>query len=268
MWKEQFGLPSCVSKREEEEYFAWMKDVCGKSRPKVLLLGATPQIRDRLNDLGCETSLIDLNLDMVLAMNSLMRTKPAEKATVIANWLENPLQEGYFDVIIGDGVLPNVPFSERRKLLSEVNRLLKPKGIFLTRAFYMPKKSPYKSVEEILSHFEGKEPTGTNLTSLVWELQIFAYDPKNHLGTITGPKALVEKFRAKSRFSVKDAALKKILGVFWDFWCVHFIKKAWVYTYKDYEEKEYQEFFKIVKTFETDDHPYGKLTPMYWLERK
>jgi len=62
-----------------------------------------------------------------------------------------------FEVIIGDAVLPNIPYEERSHLLSEVKRLLKPNGIFLTRAFNVPDKKPYATMEEIFEHFSKRK---------------------------------------------------------------------------------------------------------------
>ncbi|MCX6802294.1 MAG: class I SAM-dependent methyltransferase [Candidatus Diapherotrites archaeon] len=268
-WSVCFTPPSRISPGEVEQYREWLKELNPARKPlKALVLGATPELRDALCEAGYKTTIIDINLEMILAMNSLLKSKNPGEIIVRANWLDNPLQSGYFDVVLGDAVLPNIPFTEREKLLSEASRLLKPGGVFLTRAFNVPRKNTFKNMDELLAHFSAKEPTYRTSLELVLELQILAYDQKDHLGSFLKAKQLLEKIHAEKGFDSGSEKLDKTLGMVWDFWCNKFVGKVFIYVYRDEEEKEYKKFFEIKESFESKDNEYSKITPMYVLKKK
>ncbi|MBU4246100.1 MAG: class I SAM-dependent methyltransferase [Nanoarchaeota archaeon] len=269
MWNVYFTSPSRISTDEVEKYREWLKQLNNECKPlKALVLGATPELRDALNEFGYETTIIDINLEMILAMNSLLKIKNPNEILVRANWLENPLQSGYFDAIVGDAILPNVPWNKRDALLSEVKRLLKPDGIFITRAFCVPREKPFKNTDELLKKFSKKEPTCKSALEFVLDVQIMSYDSKDHLGTFSKPKEVIEKYRTEKGFAFESENLNIILDIVWNFWSKKFIDKVFVYAYGDEEEKEYMKTFEIVKTFEAKDNEYSKITPMYLLKLK
>ncbi|MFH1126790.1 MAG: class I SAM-dependent methyltransferase [archaeon] len=268
MWDTYFAPPSRVSKNEAAKYSEWLGRLNSEKKPmQALILGATPEIRDALKEHGYRTTVLDINLEMILAMDTLMSQPRGSDIIVKSDWLDNPLQSGYYDIILGDAVLPNIRWHERKTLLTEVKRLLKPGGCFITRSFCVPKDKPYRDIDEILAHFSKKEPTFRTSLELVLELQILSYDQKDHLGTFTVPKEMLKRLRDESGFSRYGKNLERLLGMVWDFWCTGFIDKVFVYAYRDEEEDDYRRYFSIIETFETDDHPYSKITPMYILRK-
>lgn len=267
MWKNYFTVPSRISVEEAAKYKEWLKEINKNKRPlKGLVLGATPELRDAMSDLGYRLFSIDINLDMFLAMDELCKSKDPNEVLIKANWLDNPLPDKYFDVIAGDAVLPNIPFGERRHLLSEVKRLLKPRGAFLTRSFLVPDEKPFSGVEEILEYFSKKDqPIVQNALEMVLELQILMYDPKDHLGSFTKARDILEKYHQKKGNKFGNKTMQEIHDIVWDFWCKKFANKVFVYVSRAQEEKEYKRHFKIAKIFEAQDHDYHKITPMYFL---
>ncbi len=268
MWKNYFTVPSRISPQEVEKYRAWLKGINQSRKPlKGLVLGATPELRDALSDLGYSLYSIDINLDMFLAMDELLKDKNPKEVLIKANWLDNPLAGDYFDVAVGDAVLPNIPWNERPRLLSEVKRLLKPEGIFLTRAFCVPDEKPFSGVEEILEHFSRKEqPITQSALEMVLELQILTYDPGDHLGSFAKAREALKEYHKEKGDKFKNEKLQKIHDVVWDFWCKDFLNKVFVYAYRSEEENEYEKHFKITEVFEARDHDYSKITPMYFLK--
>jgi ubiquinone/menaquinone biosynthesis C-methylase UbiE len=250
-----------------EKYREWLKKTNPERKPlKGLVLGATPELRDGLCDFGYKAYSIDINLDMFLAMDELLKSKSQDEVLVRANWLDNPLADGYFDVVLGDAVLPNVPWSERSRLLSEVKRVLKPGGIFLTRAFCVPDKKPFASADEILEHFSKKPANMQSALEMVLELQILMYDPKDHQGSFAKARDALEEYHSRKGSSFENNNLQEIHDVVWDFWCKKFVNKVFLYAYRQKEEAEYAEYFGIKEVFEAQDHDYSKITPMYFLQ--
>ncbi|MCK4555447.1 MAG: class I SAM-dependent methyltransferase [Candidatus Aenigmarchaeota archaeon] len=266
MWNTYFTPPSRISPGEVEKYKEWRKSLKEKGAKTALVLGATPEIRDALNESGYKSTIIDINKEMIRAMDSVMKTNNHEETIVCSNWLENSLESGYFDVVVGDAVLPNLPYNERQKFFSEAKRLLKPNGVFLTRAFCVPKEKKFATLEELIEHFKTRKPTYENALKLELELQILSYDPKTHLGTFMDAKKLIETIRGENGFDTESENLDKTLDIVWDFWSTKFIDKVFVYEYRAEEEKEYSAHFDIVETYESEDNEYSKITPMYVLK--
>ncbi len=265
MWNTYFTPPSRISPGEVEKYNEWLKSLKENGAKTALVLGATPELRDALNELGYKSTIIDINMEMIQAMKSVMKTKNPEETIVCSNWLENSLESDYYDVVLGDAVLPNLPYSEREKFFSEVKRLLKPSGVFLTRAFCAPKELRFSILDALLEHFKAREPTYENALKLELELQILSYDPKTHLATFLNAKKLIEKIRNENEFNTGSKNLDKTLGIVWDFWSTKFIDKVFVYEYRAEEEKEYSAHFDIEETYESNDNEYSSITPMYFL---
>ena len=125
MWSTYFTSPSRLSKGEIEKYRLWLEQKKKNGAKTALVLGATPEIREILYDLEYKTTIIDINLEMILAMNSQLKTKFTSETIIKSNWLENPLKSNFFDIIIGDAIFPNIPWGERKTLFLEIKRLLK-----------------------------------------------------------------------------------------------------------------------------------------------
>lgn len=267
LWNTYFSQPSRVSKGESKKYREWLKGL-KKRKMKVLVLGVTPEIRESLAELECDVTCIDINPEMIQAMDSVLKVRNPNEVILNENWLDNSLEDKSFDIVVGDAVLSNVNWNDRNELLLEVKRILKPKGIFITRIFTIPKEKPYKTIEEILDKFSTKEPNYRSAIELVFELQILCYDPEDHKGTFSEPKKVLEKIRDKDGFNFENESLNKILDMVWDFWCGKYLNKIYYYPIRDEEEKRLKKFFEIVKVFETDDQPYGKITPIYFLRSK
>lgn len=266
-WNNYFAVPSRISSQEVEKYREWLSKINNKKPLRALVLGATPELRDALSDLGYLLYSIDINFDMFLAMDELLNNKNQKEVLIKANWLDNPLADNYFDVIVGDAVLPNIPWEERPHLLSEVKRLLKPNGVFLTRAFCIPDKKPFSSVEEILEHFSKKEYSiKQNALEMVLELQILTYDPKDHLGSFAKAKDILEEYHNRKGIKFDNKRIQEIHDIVWNFWCEKFVSKVFVYASRKEEEGEYDKYFNIIDIFEAKDHDYSKITPMYFLK--
>ena len=97
---------------------------------KVLLLGATPELRDMLAKDNCDVTLVDQSSAMLKAMTSLRRTKSKEKI-VIKNWLEYHPKEKY-DAIFGDTILNNLHSRTWLKFEHLVRSWLSDNGVFIT----------------------------------------------------------------------------------------------------------------------------------------
>ena len=214
MWNTYFTSPSRISEDESDKYGEWLSYYADESK-KVLLLGVTPEIRDILAEIGCKVTCVDINEEMIAAMNSLKEAENPDEEVINENWLDNSLEKNNFDIVIGDAVLPNVNWEDREELLSEVKRVLKAEGLFITRAFCVPVEKRFENIHELLEEFSNKKPNYKSALELVLELQFLAYDPQDHLGTFTEPKKMLKEIRSEKGFDFESENLNKILDIVW-----------------------------------------------------
>ncbi len=265
LWNTWFTTPSSVSKDEAKKYREWLEKL---DKKKALVLGLTPEIREPLAEFNYEVTCIDINPEMAKAMESVLKKKNTNETIVIENWLDNSLKDNEFDIVLGDAVLPNVKWRDRKKLLSEVARVLKPEGLFVIRAFCVPREKTFKDVDEIFEHFARREPNYENALKFTLEIQILFYNSEDHEGTFIKSKEVLEKLRKDDKFHFESDNLNKLLEMVWNFWCQKYVDKVYLYAYRDDEEQEYKEFFDIVEVYEASDNEYASITPMYILKKR
>ncbi len=269
-WQTYFFPPSRPSEQEVATYMEWLTEIsAGKPGLKALVLGATPELRDALNQLHFTTHAIDINMEMILALNGLVEHKNPEEVLIRANWLDNPLQESYFDVVLGDAVFANVPWEKRKDFYEEIVRLLKPGGYYLSRTFYAPEKRRYENIDDILAAFAKKKASNRTAIELVFELQLFTHDPTDRLGSMEKVRGVMEKIHGTDGFAFDSQDLNQTLEIVWSYWVGDALsKKVWIYPFQKEEEEEYKRYFSTERKFSATDQPYGELTPMYLLKEK
>lgn len=125
---QKFLPPLVPSRRRIKIYKDLLKGVIKDSGNKVLLLGATPAIRDLLAQMKFDVTLIDVSLNMIKAMTRLRKINSKERK-IIGNWLEaETLIKDKFDCVIGDAVTNNLIFSQYPVFFQKMKDLLKPSG--------------------------------------------------------------------------------------------------------------------------------------------
>ncbi|MFH1294942.1 MAG: class I SAM-dependent methyltransferase [Candidatus Aenigmatarchaeota archaeon] len=266
MWNTYFTPPSRISSEEFVKYREWLGRLNPGRQPlKALVLGATPEIRDLLAEFGYEAIVVDINPEMVRAMSSLMKRKNPKETVIIENWLKNDLPSGTFDVVIGDAVLPNIPWKFWERLLSEVKRVLKPDGTFVARAFCVPRAKTFQDMDELFDAFSTKEPSYRSALEFTLEVMIMFYDPEAHLATFQKSKEILESIGWDKGERTGRHALDEILKLVWDFWVAKFADKVFIFAYRDEEEALYSTFFEIKEIHESDSH-YHEITPMFLMK--
>ncbi|MDD4902055.1 MAG: class I SAM-dependent methyltransferase [Patescibacteria group bacterium] len=124
-----------------------------KEKINVLVLGSTPELRDLAGEYAGRVYLVcaDINLEMYLAMNSLLSRKIPGEVFILSDWATLPLADNFFDLIMGDGVFSNSP--DLDKFLRRVSELLNKDGIFVTRFSVAPEKIIKLPADELLDLF-------------------------------------------------------------------------------------------------------------------
>ncbi|HLC98517.1 MAG TPA: class I SAM-dependent methyltransferase [Candidatus Nanoarchaeia archaeon] len=115
-----------------KEYLKSIRDVSKKGKG-MLILGATPEFRDIGHELGFNVTLIDINPKMVKAMRFLMKNKKRKENVVRANWLEMPLPEKSFDVVMGEQSVNIIKVKDYQRFLKQIRKVMKEDGILIMK---------------------------------------------------------------------------------------------------------------------------------------
>lgn len=129
-----------------------------QDRFHVLVLGATPEIREMLAaDQRIEVTLVDLTMEMFAAMGELMSESTDREIWVRSSWVGAPLKEQYFDAVISDLVVPNVPYESLGAFYEKVRSLLRPTGHWINRIYFVDDHTRIRTLDELLAEYCAKD---------------------------------------------------------------------------------------------------------------
>ncbi|OGY49083.1 MAG: hypothetical protein A2663_04800 [Candidatus Buchananbacteria bacterium RIFCSPHIGHO2_01_FULL_46_12] len=137
--------------------FALRQALKGKRSPKVMVLGATPELRDLAIRLGATCLAVDISQDMLVKMSEVMKYKNDPKNLIArGDWLKlaEIFKSGGFDAILADASLNNVPYKFYDLALKNIWQLLKPGGAFITRHFVYLFDKPKDGIEEMQKKYD------------------------------------------------------------------------------------------------------------------
>jgi len=130
------------------------KAIRKKKNFRALVLGATPESRDLVLSLRGELVTVDISWEMIEKASSLMKYQNSPKEIIVkANWLNNPIKDNYFDVILGDGVTLHLSWRDQSKFFKELRHLLKRRGFVILREAVINPERKIRTLEEIDSDF-------------------------------------------------------------------------------------------------------------------
>lgn len=144
-------------------YEKWLVQALGgQPSGRVLVLGATPELRDLALKHGCEVTAADISQPMLEAMTAVMELSQSSKnKTLCSDWLElgRKLPARNFDVILADVSLNNVSAEKHGGLLADLSSLLVAGGYLITRnAVYLPDR-PRETSEEYQKKYDAGRTT-------------------------------------------------------------------------------------------------------------
>lgn len=180
--------PVVPSAGEVRQIRKWMT----KKKARVLILGATPELRDLCAALKADVTLVDVSFSMMEAMTSIMKKSNPTETWVRANWLEAPLAENYFDYALGDLVILNLPIRMQEAFVKKIASWLRPRGFFITRHFIVKKKLPPAEVV--------KKYLKVNENALQWGMVATSANPTTAaISSTIGKRNFDRYFRSLSR---------------------------------------------------------------------
>lgn len=237
-----------------------------KENLRILVLGSTPEFRDLTHELKAEVTCIDISLEILQGLVGLMKQKyrTSQETWVKSSWLTMPLAKNYYDFVLGDLVICNVPPKFQPNFLINIKDVLKLGGYFITR-----------QMTEVKDKFGGgkvmtdkwvkyKKLNKLQINYLCWDFfMAFSSSEKEIFSTdrmTQGLKRIISKTKDK-KLKKKIENILKICrqtyppGKIW-----------WLYSFKK-TEKLLKRFFKISDIKHGTDHPYVFNCPIYFLRK-
>lgn len=150
---EQIESPWRITHGESLLYLEGIAPFRGRS-PRTLILGATPELRDLITPLGGKVVLVDLSLSMLTRMSKLLRVADPDKEIWIrGDWLDTPLPDDYFDVVLADLVFSLVLPEQHLALAEKIRKTLRKGGRFILREHHPDLEIRKKSADEVFEDF-------------------------------------------------------------------------------------------------------------------
>lgn len=189
--------PSLGNIKEYEKFF--LKVTTGIQKPRVIVYGATPRLRDMLKRHNADVTVFDVNKEMIEAMTELMEESHEDETWIDGDWLNPPaaLEQGSYHIIFGDQIKSNVSFEKQPTLYEEMASLLVPGGHHITKLTSRLPQTKHYDVEELIATYEHLEPNKENLT-LFFNRLLF----QTHHNNISGTNkmfAVLEKYLDRGR---------------------------------------------------------------------
>ncbi len=228
--------------------FNQYKNRTGKT--KLLILGATPELRDLPASLKFDVTVVDFNIEMIRALTPLRKTKSKEKV-IVSWWQKIPLKDHY-DIVAGDVAVNMLDKKDIPALFKRINFLLAPGGVFIHRdAFYNAKKKvgAKKAIKAWRQH-------KIDIGDFRWLIELYSqyksYNPKTGVDSKTLLYKNVHKMYEQGLLT--KAELDQF-GVFNDNVKITILTQpAW--------QKLYSKFFNLVKCVKPKGHIFCQDLPV------
>lgn len=149
LWKD-LGSPHRPNKEEIGIYKKFLGAIDSKDR--ILILGATPELRDIILGAGAKSFVADYSLQMLISMESLMDENPRFRETWIkGDWLDIDFRENFFMAVLGDLSLRHLDPAAQYALLEKICRWTKPEGKIILRLHFVNRRFIGRSYADILN---------------------------------------------------------------------------------------------------------------------
>lgn len=168
-WGKNVFPPASPCKDQLKIYEKIIKKITTKeTNSRALILGSTPELRDLCLKYNLETTVCDINPDMIAAMSNLMkyRNHPKEK-TVQVDWLKMNFPAGSYNLIMGDLSFNQIlKKNDVERLFKKCARFLKSNGLLIIREATRLKIRPIIKNEDWVKYIEKYEQKKLNEVEL------------------------------------------------------------------------------------------------------
>lgn len=261
----KFAPPGRPSKDDIKNYDKLLKIALNNiEQPKIVILGATPEIRNLLYKYkDTKVLCVDMTGDMYWAMNNFIKHQNPREKFIKANWLTMSKKIKDADVVIGDYVLGNIS-DHQHKFYLEIKRILKPGGYFIHRDFLLTYrikkiKNVYQELVRISRKNYSIKQASACLANNLW---LSGY--KNFHASISYYEPAFSKLDSEIKKSSNKRA-RLIWRHFKNSWYLIRDKYVHVET-KNSREQKIKRYFIIKQILYSQDYEINKESPIYILK--
>lgn len=264
--------PSRPSLGDVQIYGKFVQQIIrGNRRYRVLVLGPTPELRNLILKLGLfkkiDLYLLDMNSAMIYAMNSFLELDAVKERRILGDWLNMPIKDQFFDVVLGDEILINVAEKDRDRLLQQIYRVLKPGGAFITRASHVNPLAKKFTVAESLNKYsklylQHKLTLNQALNYLFEEIFELSYFRNNEEFLCMDVLLKDIRYQTKSHDAVKAMIMRLFVKEY-----EALLRQHWSWEYRSKQIERFKKYFKIKKVEIAKDYLYAYVLPIYFLKK-
>ncbi|PIN85987.1 hypothetical protein COV19_07255 [Candidatus Woesearchaeota archaeon CG10_big_fil_rev_8_21_14_0_10_44_13] len=271
-WDEYYTAPGRPTRDEVRIFLNYIKKSGKlakgkKSKIKVLVLGATPELRDMLARIKADVSLIDVSKYMIREMTKLRKTRSKEHRFT-GNWLKMPFSGGYFDIVVGDLAQGNIPKNKKDIFLAEISRVLKKEGYFIHRIFHMPEHQRYVNPERIFGRYSRYKYSKQLHMGMFMDLLYNTYNKKTNITDTAIMKGWISKYMySPGKFRHPDRQISKLLERAYVMW-QPFKKKWCTFPEKDIAKMMERHFIIMDNSIRTGSHRMAETFRIWSLKKR
>jgi len=246
--------PLAPSPREVRFYELIIKKAkANKKLPKrLLVLGATPEIRDSGIRNGFEAHAVDLSKEMMDKFSLLMKIKKGRlDIRIIKNWLEMDYPKNFFSVVVGDASLANLATrKENEKLVNILKKITAKSGYLALRQVVYPSNfKPIKSISKLISLYRKKKISWADFFA---ELRVHSFKKEVY-------NKKTYRYNAAKNFQLIDNLLRKNILKGNEYKKINAFRNDVINTF--YPEKIFVQMvqkhgFKLIQTFKDKPHRF------------
>lgn len=183
-----------------------------RDKTRILILGSTPELRDLVAEEAplATVYLADTSYKMPAAMLNLTRfVDPLKERWIRCDWLDLPFENGYFDIILGDLVLQQVPPNLELSFLEKLRVHTNSRGRVVVRLNHIDPVPEEMSIDEMVAEVMQQKYSEREKASMIRFRILWQFT--NRPNRTFNRQRVAEEFSAfMKRTQHSDAMLKNI----------------------------------------------------------
>jgi len=241
----------------------------------VLVLGCTPALRNRLCLESYTVMSIDITREMIDVTAPLV-VRAGGGSMIQGDWLQMPLCDNSFDAVIGDKVLGNMMPDDWPIFFAEVKRVLRPDGVFLTRAsphgIHLLEPPQQRSFSDLVVKWATFQKSGMKLDdacSGLWEdcMDISTDHINPHIGTQQLCRVIpITEAECVNEAGIDSVAISLVQTFIHKYWSSRNARWS-AYTIESILQSA-GIYFEYVNTYSASDYPEGNRQPVFHFIRR
>ena len=235
----------------------YIKKFAKNKDAKILILGATPELRDLVLKHKLTPICADIHKKNFIALKKLMKYKGKE-IFIHSDWLKLKGKEIY-DLIIGDTAFTMLPWKKWEDCLKRLKQIVKKDGMIIHRSDVRFSEDEKRTPLEIFQLYRKSKKKSPIFSSIIIPLYITFRNREKEYCDSSKLIQKVEELAKKSLISEKECR-----GIT-DFLVAKGLKV--IIPRKKEFEKMARKYFRIVK-IERGESPLSKYLPMHILKPK